>query len=233
MELGRKHFGTRQTSARQCIFHQPALFAPLATTRLSNLSEFTLIRVDSSRRSLTKREDPRFAVRPKIKNYQTNPFQIPPLMASTNDLRAFVRLQVPKTNPFSTRFWLYQPPTLNHQLSSTNSSLFQPLLPGRLPLSRRLASPPLRNGSSQIVPPSQNRARPNRCPSSALVPDRAESWCRGGRPNRAHLECGEMSPFSDWQTCLPVPKRGRARALQIEHPSASLRAAKRSATVSG
>ena len=25
-----------------------------------------------------------------------------------------------------------------------------------------------------------------------------------------------MSPLSDWQTCLPVPKRGRARALQIK-----------------
>ncbi|HXS68795.1 MAG TPA: hypothetical protein VN761_08120, partial [Candidatus Polarisedimenticolia bacterium] len=21
------------------------------------------------------------------------------------------------------------------------------------------------------------------------------------------LECGDMSPLSDWQTCLPVPKR--------------------------
>ena len=28
------------------------------------------------------------------------------------------------------------------------------------------------------------------------------------------LECGDMSPLSDWQTCLPVPKRGHVRALQ-------------------
>ena len=29
------------------------------------------------------------------------------------------------------------------------------------------------------------------------------------------LECGDISPLSDWQTCLPVRKRGHARALQI------------------
>jgi len=34
-------------------------------------------------------------------------------------------------------------------------------------------------------------------------------------PPTVFLECGDMSPLSDWQTCLPVPKRGRARALQI------------------
>jgi hypothetical protein len=28
------------------------------------------------------------------------------------------------------------------------------------------------------------------------------------------LECGDMSPLSDWATCRPVPKRGRVRALQ-------------------
>jgi hypothetical protein len=31
----------------------------------------------------------------------------------------------------------------------------------------------------------------------------------------ANLDYGNMSPLSDRQTCLPVPKRGRARALQI------------------
>ncbi len=29
-----------------------------------------------------------------------------------------------------------------------------------------------------------------------------------------HLDCGDTSPLSDWETCLPVPKRGRVRALQ-------------------
>src|ERR1041384_2072391 len=29
------------------------------------------------------------------------------------------------------------------------------------------------------------------------------------------LECGDMSPLSDWQTCLSVPKRGHDRALRI------------------
>src|SRR6185437_6898203 len=28
-------------------------------------------------------------------------------------------------------------------------------------------------------------------------------------------ECGDTSPLSDRQTCLPVSKRGRARAVQI------------------
>jgi hypothetical protein len=40
-------------------------------------------------------------------------------------------------------------------------------------------------------------------------------------PNAAgiiRLECGDKSPLSDWQTCLPVPKRGRARALQNSAP---------------
>jgi len=30
------------------------------------------------------------------------------------------------------------------------------------------------------------------------------------------LECGDVSPLSDWQTCLPVPKRGHARALHTK-----------------
>jgi hypothetical protein len=29
------------------------------------------------------------------------------------------------------------------------------------------------------------------------------------------LECGDRSPLSDWQTCLPVTKRSHACALQI------------------
>jgi hypothetical protein len=32
---------------------------------------------------------------------------------------------------------------------------------------------------------------------------------------RLDLECGDKSPLSDWETCLPVPKRGRVRALHI------------------
>jgi hypothetical protein len=30
------------------------------------------------------------------------------------------------------------------------------------------------------------------------------------------LECGDTSPLSDGETCLPVPKRGHARALQTK-----------------
>jgi len=30
----------------------------------------------------------------------------------------------------------------------------------------------------------------------------------------AALECGDMSPLSHWETCLPVPKRSHACALQ-------------------
>ena len=40
-------------------------------------------------------------------------------------------------------------------------------------------------------------------------------------------ECGDKSPLSHWETCLPVPKRGRVRALHSgsrRHPGASLRA---------
>jgi hypothetical protein len=29
------------------------------------------------------------------------------------------------------------------------------------------------------------------------------------------LECGDMSPLCNWETCLPVTKRGHARALQV------------------
>jgi hypothetical protein len=32
---------------------------------------------------------------------------------------------------------------------------------------------------------------------------------------RLNLRCGDLSPLSDWQTCLPVPKRSHACALQI------------------
>jgi len=35
----------------------------------------------------------------------------------------------------------------------------------------------------------------------------------GEGPN---LECGDKSPFSDGETCLPIPKRGPVRALQIK-----------------
>src|SRR6185437_8539793 len=38
-----------------------------------------------------------------------------------------------------------------------------------------------------------------------------------------NLECGDMSPISDWQTCLPVPKRSHACALQMRAPSQSAR----------
>ena len=31
---------------------------------------------------------------------------------------------------------------------------------------------------------------------------------------RLNLECGDTSPLSDWETCLPVPKRGHIRAVQ-------------------
>jgi hypothetical protein len=31
-----------------------------------------------------------------------------------------------------------------------------------------------------------------------------------------NLDCGDMSPLSDWQTCLPVPKRSHACAHQIK-----------------
>ena len=33
---------------------------------------------------------------------------------------------------------------------------------------------------------------------------------------RLNLECGDTSPLSDWETCLPAPKRGHVRALQIK-----------------
>ncbi len=38
-----------------------------------------------------------------------------------------------------------------------------------------------------------------------------------------HLECGDRSPLSNWETCLPVTKRGHVRALHSEmqtHPIA-------------
>jgi hypothetical protein len=35
----------------------------------------------------------------------------------------------------------------------------------------------------------------------------------GARPG---LECDDRSPLSDWQTCMPVPKRGHARALHAK-----------------
>jgi hypothetical protein len=31
-----------------------------------------------------------------------------------------------------------------------------------------------------------------------------------------NLECGDVSPLSDWATYRPVPKRGLVRALQIK-----------------
>jgi hypothetical protein len=33
---------------------------------------------------------------------------------------------------------------------------------------------------------------------------------------RLNLECGDTSPLSDWETCLPVLKRGHVRALQMK-----------------
>jgi hypothetical protein len=41
----------------------------------------------------------------------------------------------------------------------------------------------------------------------------------GGRAAGAatSLDCGDTSPLSAGETCLPVPKRGHARALQVSH----------------
>ncbi len=40
-------------------------------------------------------------------------------------------------------------------------------------------------------------------------------------PNRPDLDCGDVSPLSDWETCLPVPKRGHAHALHMAVPPVS------------
>ena len=45
--------------------------------------------------------------------------------------------------------------------------------------------------------------------------------------NTRALECGDTSPLSDWQTCLPVPKRGHVRALQREFTNADIYAFER------
>jgi len=53
--------------------------------------------------------------------------------------------------------------------------------------------------------------------SLAKVSQLSRAWPRDFSREEAgarRLECGDMSPLSDWQTCLPVPKRGHVRALQ-------------------
>jgi type II restriction enzyme len=93
----------------------------------------------------------------------------------------------------------------------------------------RLKSPlsdslPVSRGDRVVIaPPDEVRARFQKVKPFQEIPVEKRGWmldvlnvvrrlAEAKRP--ATLDCGDMSPLSHWETCLPVPKRGHARALQ-------------------
>ena len=66
------------------------------------------------------------------------------------------------------------------------------------------------------LPRPESRAGQN----APFYPVRAAFLPQNQRFARPAVDCGDTSPLSDWETCLPVPKRGHARALH-KIPSAN------------
>ena len=80
---------------------------------------------------------------------------------------------------------------------------------------QNLREPQQNPASSSPVNPKKFLGPP---PLPGLPPDHpGNGEPRGVGIVRRGMECGDMSPLSHWQTCLPVPKRGHVRALHAAY----------------